>query len=147
MKAHASFAPVEPTPDDVGVAQDTSARLAGLDGAGHATLHVGREKLELPPSALKMLVVILGEFAKGRAVALSPVEVEVSTQRAADILNVSRPYFVKLLERGELPFHLVGTHRRVRLADVLEYRAVVKARAERSLDEITELSEEMGLYG
>lgn len=146
MKANTAFAPVEPTPDDVGVAQDTSARLADL-GADRATLHVGREKLDLPPSALKMLVVILGEFAKGRAVALSPVEVEVSTQRAADILNVSRPYFVKLLERGELPFHMVGTHRRVRLADVLEYRAEMKARQSKALDELTALSEEMDLYG
>ena len=146
MKAHASFAPVEPTPDDVGVAQDTSARLADL-GSDHATLHVGREKLELPPSALKMLVVILGEFAKGRAVALSQIEVEVSTQRAADILNVSRPYFVKLLERGELPFRMVGTHRRVLLADVLEYRAAITARTGKALDELTALSEEMDLYG
>ena len=146
MKADTAFTSVEPTPDDVGVAQDTSARLADL-GADNATLHVGREKLDIPPSALKMLVVILGEFAKGRAVALAPVEVEVSTQRAADILKVSRPYFVKLLERGELPFRMVGTHRRVLLQDVLEYQAEMKARRSKALDELTALSEEMGLYG
>jgi excisionase family DNA binding protein len=147
MKANTSFAPVEPTPDDIGVAQDTSAKLAGLADGGRATLQVGREKLDLPPSALKMLVVILGEFAKGRAVALSPIEVEVSTQRAADILNVSRPYLVELLETGKIPFRKVGTHRRVRLDDVLQYQAEMRAHTARVLDELADLSQEMGLYG
>jgi excisionase family DNA binding protein len=147
MKAQSSFAPVEPTPDDIGVAQDTSAKLAGLAGGGRATLQVGREKLDLPPSALKMLVVILGEFAKGRAVALSPIEVEVSTQRAADILNVSRPYLVQLLEAGEIPFRKVGTHRRVRLDDVLAYQAEMRAHRERMLDALAAQAQELGLYG
>lgn len=147
MKAHTEFASVEPTQADIGVAQDASGRLAELAEGGRATLQVGHEKLEIPPSALKMLVIIMGEFAKGRAVALSPVDVEITTQRAADILNVSRPYFVKLLEQGELPYRMVGTHRRVRLADVLEYRAASRANTSKALDELTALSEEMGLYG
>ncbi|HYH83135.1 MAG TPA: helix-turn-helix domain-containing protein [Longimicrobium sp.] len=145
MKAQSDFEAVEPTPDDIGEARDAAAKLADAVAGDGAMLRVGRDEMKLPASALKMLVVILGEFAKGRAVALSRVEVEVSTQRAADLLNVSRPYLVRLLEKGELPFRMVGSHRRIRLADVLDYRARLDAAAEEAYAELVAQAQELGM--
>jgi excisionase family DNA binding protein len=76
----------------------------------------------LPAPAAKLLVKILSEIAKGNAVAVVPLKPEMTTQEAADLLNVSRPHLIKLVEQGELAFHRVGTHRRIRLADVLAYK-------------------------
>lgn len=79
-------------------------------------------RVELPTSVLRLLVEILGELADGNAVRVVPVHAELTTQEAADLLNVSRPHLVKLLESGELVFHRTGKHRRVRLADVMKFR-------------------------
>src|SRR5947207_2068814 len=76
----------------------------------------------LPASVFALLMQVVHELANGNAVTVVPIEAELTTQQAADLLNVSRPFFVKLLESGEIPFHSVGAHRRVATADVLAYR-------------------------
>ncbi|WP_347253642.1 helix-turn-helix domain-containing protein [Leminorella grimontii] len=78
--------------------------------------------IELPTSALTMLIDILGELAAGNAVQIVPVHAELTTQEAANMLNVSRPHMVKLLEEGKLPFHKTGRHRRVLFADLMAYK-------------------------
>jgi excisionase family DNA binding protein len=100
----------------------------------------------LPATAARLLVKILTEIAKGNAVTVVPLKPELTTQEAATLLNVSRPHLIKLLERGEIPFHKVGTHRRLRLAEVLAYKR--KAREERKaiLRELVALNQDMGLY-
>jgi excisionase family DNA binding protein len=85
-------------------------------------------------------------MARGNAVQVLPVKAELSTQQAADLLNVSRPHLVKLLERGELPYHYVGTHRRVVLEDLLVYKEKRDRERLEALDEITRASDDLGLY-
>ncbi|MBU4682116.1 helix-turn-helix domain-containing protein [Cedecea davisae] len=102
--------------------------------------------IELPTSALTMLMEVLGELAAGNAVQIVPVQAELTTQEAANMLNVSRPHLVKLLEEGELPFHKTGRHRRVLFADLMEYK---KSREQQSLDAMQALADqaqETGMY-
>lgn len=146
------LAPVRPSEQDVRLARRSSSELSRLAERSdfRITVSAGADEAEIaiPESAFRMLEAILGEMAQGHAVALSPVDQEVSTQKAADLLNVSRPYLIKLLETGKLPFRKVGTHRRVRLADVLAYKARMDAEAERAYAELVEQAQELGMgYG
>lgn len=86
---------------------------------------------------------ILGELAAGNAVQVVPVHAELTTQEAANILNVSRPHMVKLLENGELPFHKTGRHRRVLFADLMNYK---QQRDRQRQQALTDLSQDAGLY-
>lgn len=78
--------------------------------------------VELPTSALRLLVDILEALAAGNAVKVVPVHAELTTQEAADLLSVSRPHLIKLLESGDLSYHKTGKHRRVRFADLMDYK-------------------------
>jgi excisionase family DNA binding protein len=88
---------------------------------------------------------LLTELAKGNAVTLMPHHAELTTQEAADLLNVSRPFLVGLLEDGQLPFHKVGTHRRVRFSDLMIYKRRRDAESEQALREIAAISQELKL--
>ena len=101
--------------------------------------------LELPRAAAMLLVRMLGEMAKGNAVSLVPTETEITTQQAADLLNVSRPYLVGMIERGELPARMVGNQRRLPLVDVLAYKADNQAKRLEVLAEMTAIDQELGL--
>ena len=80
------------------------------------------EEIELPESLSQVLRQLVYYLAQGRAVTIVPLNRELTTQEAADILNVSRPYLIKLLEQGEIPFAKTGTHRRIRVDDLMEYK-------------------------
>ncbi|MBI4499207.1 MAG: helix-turn-helix domain-containing protein [Chloroflexi bacterium] len=80
------------------------------------------ERLPLPASVSTLLTQLVQELARGRAVTIIPVDAELTTQQAADVLNISRPYLMKLLEAGEIPYRKVGTHRRVKIQDLMAYR-------------------------
>ncbi|MCO7516112.1 helix-turn-helix domain-containing protein [Pseudomonas guariconensis] len=101
--------------------------------------------VELPTSALRLLVDILGELAQGNSVRVVPIHAELTTQEAADLLNVSRPHLVKLLEEGKLPFHKAGRHRRVLFSDLMTYKQKRDQASRKALDELANLSEELGL--
>ena len=82
----------------------------------------------------------------GNGVSVIPLHAELTTVEAAELLNVSRPFLIKQLDRGALAHHMVGTHRRLRLVDVLAYRDQVDATANEALDAMTAEAEELGLY-
>ena len=105
-------------------------RIQILDEHDHA------HQVELPTSALQLLMEILSELADGNAVKVVPVHAELTTQEAADMLNVSRPHLVKLLEEGVLPFHKTGRHRRVRFADLMVYRDARQRESESAMAEL-----------
>lgn len=136
-----------PTPETSRAAEDALRSLTGATGA--ASLRVredGHETtVELPREVLSVLVEVLGQMANGNGVRVVPVHAELTTQQAADILSVSRPHLVKVLESGGIPFHFVGTHRRVRLGDVLAYKARVEAEQDAALDELSAEAQKLGL--
>lgn len=104
------------------------------------------DEIELPLSIFQILKQIVYHMMLGRAISIVPVNKELSTQEAADILNVSRPFLVNLLEAGKIPFVRVGTHRRVRFSDLMDYKKRRDEGRQRGLAEIAHISEDEGLY-
>jgi excisionase family DNA binding protein len=120
------------------------ARMAARQRRPHARLLApdGTE-VEIPASAFAALRAVVRDMAQGLTIALIPHDRELTTNEAADILGVSRPFLVRLLDRGELPYHRVGTHRRLRVEDVLAYRELRAKHRREQLRKLTELSEQV----
>ncbi len=102
------------------------------------------DALVVPRPAATMLAQVLSLLAKGQGVQIMPDRAMLTTQQAADTLNVSRPYLIKLLEAQEIPFEMVGTHRRIAFAELLKYKRRDDQRRRVVLDELAALSEELG---
>ncbi len=103
-------------------------------------------EMELPRSLFQVLVQAAGELAKGNSVAIMHYEQELTTQQAADLLQVSRPYLIRLLEEGNIRYHMTGSHRRIRMGDLQEYKKVRDERRRANLREMVRVSESLGLY-
>lgn len=101
--------------------------------------------IELPTGAVRLLLNILEAMGDGYGVTMMPVGAELTTSQAAGILNVSRPYIVKLVEEGELPHHKVGKHRRLKLEDVVAYKSATKKRSQDLLGELIDEAQELGM--
>lgn len=134
-------------PQEVEAAQ-VAAR--GLASSGGRLVFIRADKadapdIQLPRQVVNILIKVLAEMANGNAVSIVPHESELTTQQAADFLNVSRPHIVKLLEGGAIPFRMVGTHRKLKARDVINYRDREALHRNRQLDRMAELDQELGL--
>jgi excisionase family DNA binding protein len=99
--------------------------------------------VNIPKKAFQLLVYIMKTMAEGKSISLMPLDSEISTEQAAQILNVSRPHVVKLLESGTIPFTKAGTHRRIALNDVLAYKEKQKEITEQNLAFLTQQAQEL----
>jgi excisionase family DNA binding protein len=131
-----------------------AARISGRLLAVHArehrslTVHIAdtdqNESIELPAGAVVLLVDILEAMAAGRSVTLLPESAELTTVQAAGVLNVSRPYLIKLLDENAIPHRKVGTHRRIRMEDVIAYKERIDQQREAVLEQLTLEAQEQG---
>ncbi|WP_200242191.1 helix-turn-helix domain-containing protein, partial [Thiohalocapsa halophila] len=121
------------------------AAVIGKDDKAQLCVFDGEEKFVVPVSAIRLLADILNQMAQGNAVSLVPIGHTLTTQQAADLLNVSRPYLVKLLEAGEIPFTKVGRHRRLQYEDLIAYMDRMDAKSRASADALTRGAQELGM--
>ena len=146
--SHYELPPLLPTEQDAALARTSSRLLAACIGHGAtARLRVidGQDEIEVPVAALRMLVDILANMAEGNAISLVPIHAELTTQQAADFLGVSRPHLVGLVDKGEIPHHKVGTHRRIFFRDVLAYRKERMGQSKAALDALAEQAQKLGM--
>jgi excisionase family DNA binding protein len=137
-----------PSEQDARLARESSRLLAACVGQGEtARLRIidGKQDIEVPVAALRMLVDILAQMAEGNAVTIVPIHAELTTQQAADFLNVSRPHLVSMLERNELPYSKVGTHRRILFKDLIAYRERSRIASKQALKELADQAQELGM--
>jgi len=142
---------ITPTENDRRLASESSQQLEGLPVLSHdVRLQILDEErpgmtLSIPAPALQLLRDILKEMAQGNAITLLPMHTMLSTQEAADILNVSRPFLVGLLEAGKIPYQRLGTHRRIQCRDLMAFKEKTDAAREGALRRLTEEAQELGL--
>ena len=111
----------------------------------HFQLTGSEQMITLPRETLTIVIEILRQIAQGSSAALVPLDEELSSQQAADILNVSRPYLVRLLDAGVIPSRRVGKHRRVLMHDLLAYKKSEENARRLRLDELTAEAQRLGL--
>lgn len=103
------------------------------------------ETLKLPVPAVRLLLRILEEMARGNAVTLIPLHAELTTQEAADMLNISRPTLIQFLNEKKIKFRRIGTHRRIPFEAVMEYKRKTRAERQTAIDEFVSHNEELGI--
>ncbi len=140
-----------PTEVDVRLAKESTTRLTAFSArkkAAPVKLRLGGaegEEITIPMSAFCLLRDILLQMAEGSAVSVIPHHAELTTQQAAELLGVSRPFLVEQLDKGLIPHRKVGTHRRVLLKDLMAYKQQMSAERLRSLAQLSALDQELGI--
>jgi len=149
--AQAAMAPPLPSEADAVLAKETSRVLAShIRNGDPMELRILDDPspdgmVKLPLSAARMLVRILEEMARGNAVTLIPVHAELTTQEAAEMLNISRPSLIQLLDEGKIDYRRVGTHRRVRFEGLMKYKRAAEAARRAALEELAAYDQELGI--
>lgn len=135
-----------PTEEDILLARASAEALSQfmtkIPKAERAQIKMDNHDLILPRQALVLLQKLLAEMAKGNVVSIVPTHHLLTTQESANILNVSRPYFIGLLESGKIPFSKVGTHRRIKYQDLMDYKQKQDSESEKLLNQLTKIAEE-----
>jgi excisionase family DNA binding protein len=119
-----------------------------LQARGNTAKLIGpnEEQIPIPESVYQVLRQVVHAFVLGQSISIMPQQQEMTTQESADFLNVSRPYLIKLLEQGNIPYIKVGSHRRVRFEDLKNYKQLRDAERSRLLDQLAQESQDMGFY-
>jgi excisionase family DNA binding protein len=140
-----------PTPEEVAIAKSCGRELSAYVNKASDFQRIeifdekGSHPVSIPMSALRLLIEVLTEIGEGNAVNIIPIHAELTTQEAADALNVSRPFFVKLLEEKKIPFHKTGTHRRVKYQDVMNYKNTIDASRSETLNELAQQAQALNM--
>jgi len=146
------FETVTPTEADAQLARESSRRLASHKLGRRSSVRIqvlddgkDAETIAVPASALRLFLHVLTEMSQGNAVTLIPTHAELTTQQAADLLNVSRPYLVKLVDEARIPCRTVGKYRRVRFDDLMAYKRKDDEVRAKVLDQLTAEAQGLGL--
>src|SRR5260221_903127 len=147
-----NFETVAPSEADALLARESSRLLAAhkLGRRGSVRIRLfddgdGAETVSVPASAVRLFLHLLTEMSQGNAVTLIPTHAELTTQQAADLLNVSRPFLVKLLDNGSIPSRTVGKFRRLRFDDLMAYKGKDDAARAKVLDQLSAEAQELGI--
>jgi excisionase family DNA binding protein len=148
-----TLAELVPQPHDAEMAREALVRMRPVlddssrdpDNPIAITLDDGSGTIDVPKSVLDLLVRVLGSVAAGEGVTVVPAHAELTTQQAADLLNVSRPFLVKLLENGSIGYRTVGTHRRVQASSLMQYMRRDDDARRAASDDLAALTREMEL--
>ena len=137
--------PVAPTEKESRLARESSRRLSRYGRSDLKVRIAEAGEIVLPASAVRLLISLLSEMAAGNAVTLIPIHAELTTQQAADLLGVSRPFLIKQMRERRLPFRKVGTHRRLLFKDVMEYKRRIDVERLKVLGELTDQAQELNM--
>ena len=147
-----NFETVSPSEADALLARESSRRLATRKSGRTSSIRIQvlddgeeAETVAVPASAMRLFLHLLTEMSQGNAVTLIPTHAELTTQQAADLLNVSRPYMAKLLDEGKIPGRTVGKYRRVRFDDLMAFKQKDDDARAKVLDQLTAEAQELGM--
>jgi excisionase family DNA binding protein len=147
-----NFETVAPTEADALLARESSRRLATRKLGRKTSIRIQvlddgeeAETVAVPASAIRLFLHLLTEMSQGNAVTLIPTHAELTTQQAADLLNVSRPYMAKLLDEGKIPGRTVGKYRRVRFDDLMAFKRKDDDARAKVLDQLSAEAQELGM--
>lgn len=124
------------------------SELLGVGEAATLRIIVNKTDIMVPVTAIKILVEVLEQMALGNAISIAPIKREMTTQEAADLLNVSRPFLIQqILDQGKIPFHRAGNRRKVLFKDVVAYRKRIEEESDKLMMELATLSQALEIVG
>lgn len=143
-----SDTPLVPSPEIVKAARALAELLPPEGEDAHMSLinRASGSAAELPAAVIGMLRQFLERLGAGLSISVIPAETELTPNEAADYLNVSRTFVLKLMDTGQIPFRRVGSHRRILFGDLRDYEKSQRSRADAAMDEMARINQELGLY-
>ncbi|AEJ40121.1 hypothetical protein TPY_1941 [Sulfobacillus acidophilus TPY] len=137
---------IGPDSQDLDTVKRIADDLVAHPNTAYVLMDNNHGQVPLPAPLVRVLLAAAQHLAKGHSVSILHYEQELTTQQAADLLQVSRPYLIRLLDEGKIRFHRVGSHRRIRLGDLLDYKNARDRLRKAHLQELVRASEALGLY-